>query len=82
MRMTIEPDQITDDYGKAHLNMMDSGAGGVGVECYLFSRPTYLLLKDNYIYFITFQSQAWADEWFEAHPTTKIVWSFEPEEES
>jgi hypothetical protein len=79
--MRIEPVQITDNYDEAYLNMMDSGAGGVGVWAMLFLRPTYLLRRGNCIFFITFQSAAWADEWFEQNEGYEVLWSFEPGED-
>lgn len=80
MRMTVEPTQITDNYGEAYLNMMNSGGGGIGVQTMLYDQPTYLLKRGHHIFFITFQNIGWANEWFRQNEGYEILWSFEPEE--
>ena len=81
MKMTVDPTQIRDEYTNAYMNMMNTNGGGICVWTSLFAQPTYLLKQDARIYFATFSSQVWAEEWLEEYGESyEVLWSFEPEE--
>jgi hypothetical protein len=81
MRMIVKPTQIQSNYNDAYLNTRDVGEGGIGVWLWLNPQPTYLLGNGPETCFVTFASQAWADEWFQEHGAKyEVLWKFEPEE--